>query len=79
MNTRVPSVPLITSDPFFSIWSPADRLYEADTVHWTGKIKSIKGTAFVDGKEYRFMGLGRQPVLNQNSLEITATSSNYTF
>ena len=79
MNNRLPSVPLITSDPYFSIWSPADRLYDADTVHWTGQTKRIKGIAVVDKKEYRFMGLGSEPVLEQTDLEITATSSRYVF
>ena len=40
---RVPSVPLITSDPYFSLWSPADELYSADTCHWTGKVKKMMG------------------------------------
>jgi len=79
MNTRVPSVPLITIDPYFSIWSPADHLYDANTVHWTGQTKRIKGAAVIDGNDYRFMGLGKEIVLEQKGLEITATSSVYTF
>lgn len=33
---RAPSVPLITSDPYLSIWSPYDKLNEGITQHWSG-------------------------------------------
>ncbi|MDR3119927.1 MAG: DUF4965 domain-containing protein [Clostridiales bacterium] len=76
---RVPAVPLITCDPYFSLWSPDDRLTGADTCHWTGKVKRARGLAVVDGAEYRFMGLGGAPAMPQTGLEITATSSRYAF
>ncbi|MDR2629388.1 MAG: DUF4965 domain-containing protein [Spirochaetaceae bacterium] len=79
MSTRVPSVPLITCDSYFSVWSPADTLYAADTVHWTGRVQQINGTARIDGGTFRFMGRGSEPVLTQTSLEISATASCYTF
>lgn len=76
---RVPSVPLITCDPYFSLWSPADRLTDADTCHWTGKVKRTAGLAVIDGVSYRFMGAGEEPALVQTSLDLTPTSSRYTF
>lgn len=80
MHTRVPSVPLITHDPYFSIWSPADHLYDTDTVHWTGKSNAINGNISIDGSCLRFMGTkGAGETMKQTALTITATASTYTF
>lgn len=76
-NMRLPSVPLVTCDPYFSLWSPADRLYEADTCHWTGKKKRITGKIEIDGKLFRFMGTGKEEPLLQTDLLINPTSSVY--
>jgi len=53
---RAPAVPLITSDPYFSIWSPYDKLMEGGTTHWTNAPKPLVGALRVDGKTYRFLG-----------------------
>jgi hypothetical protein len=79
MNTRVPCVPLITCDPYFSVWSPADKLYDADTIHWTGRRQRISGIAVIDGVPYRFLSFGSERTLLQTELEISATSSQYRF
>lgn len=77
MEKRIPSVPLITCDPYFSVWSPADHLYDKDTCHWTGRAKPIKGVIKIDGKTYRFMGAGEEEILLQKKFEITSTTSSY--
>jgi hypothetical protein len=79
MKTKVPSVPLITCDPYFSVWSPADNLYDAETVHWTGAKQRMNGTALIDGTAYRFLGYNADRSMIQTGLEISATSSRYTF
>lgn len=80
MILRAPAVPLITVDPYFSVWSMADKLNESDTKHWTGKPHRMTGTALVDGKEYTFMGVNPDSlIMEQTKLDIHALSSQYQF
>ena len=76
---RLPAVPLITCDPYFSLWSGSDRLYETDTMHWTGRRKRVKGTAKIDGADYRFLGVGKEQAMEQTQLSVTATCTTYCF
>lgn len=79
-ETRVPSVPLITIDPFFSIWSPADTLNGADTQSWTNKSMPIRGIVSVDGIKKSVIGeVPNLPKMRQNSIEITPTQTIYEF
>lgn len=85
---RPPAVPLITVDPYFSLWSMADALTDDVTRHWTGAGNSMLGLVRVDGAPSRFLGLefddrqagyGEIPAMKQTGLKITATSTKATF
>ncbi|MEZ0609874.1 glutaminase domain-containing protein [Fibrella sp. WM1] len=51
-----PATPLITVDPYTSIWSFGDQLNDQPTRHWTGRPHDLNGLIRVDGRLYRFMG-----------------------
>ena len=60
---RLPSVPLISNDPYISFWSPYNKLTGGTTRHWTGAVKAMDGILRVDGTNYRFMGTQKDVLL----------------
>ena len=81
MKLRAPAYPLITIDPFFSVWSQADKLTDTNTTHWTNRPNIITGIATIDGKPYRFMSEEDNsiPAMKQISADCTAFSTTYVF
>ena len=77
---RPPAIPLITSDPFFSVWSESDALNASDTVHWTGRTVALRCTVKVGDREYGVMGRNDGiPAARQICFDMDAFSSYYTF
>jgi len=78
---RPPAVPLVTHDPYFSIWSMADRLTDEWPKHWTGKNHALGALVRIDGRVFRLMGSGpaRVPAATQIDLSVTPTKTTYLF
>lgn len=76
-----PAIPLVTIDPYTSIWSMADRLTDDWPRHWTGTKMALFGVVRVDGTPYRFMGADEwlERAAKQISCRVEATVTRYVF
>lgn len=57
-SLRPPAYPLITVDPYTSVWAMQDTVYNAPTRHWTERPHSLRGIIRVDGEAMSFLGEG---------------------
>ena len=80
-TVRPPAVPLVTHDPYFSIWSMTDDLNASPTRHWTGKAQRLTGLVRIDGNVFRWMGDAPRSAaaLPQTGLTGTPTRTVYQF
>lgn len=83
VGVRPPAVPLVAHDPYFSVWSMADKVTGDVTKHWSGVAQSLSGIIRVDGKNYRFLGSmprrrDAEMALQQVSVSVTPTRTTYT-
>ena len=74
---RLPAIPLIASDPYFSIWMPADDMATTDTIHWCGPVKPVRILINVDGKNVSFLGHNRDYEAELSELIVTPTKTRF--
>ncbi len=79
--SRPPAIPLIATDPYFSIWSFSDHPGNDYTRHWTGKTMSVCSMVRIDGAGYRLVGKNVEslPVLPLVSTALSPTQTVYRF
>ncbi len=78
---RPPSVPLVASSPYLSVWSDATNLTDDTTREWTGTPQAMVSLVQVDGTTYRLMGDDPSTLaaFPQVGLQVTPTRSIYDF
>ncbi len=82
---RAPAIPLVVHDPYFSIWSPTDRLADSWPMHWSGRSQQLAGMIRVDGQAFRFLGKETAnsetpiPAIEQQGYEVLPTRTSYRF
>ena len=65
-NFRPVAYPLVTVDPFFSVWSFSDKLDDTHTRHWTGRPSPLFIAVKLDGVFYPICAFDRDYVNRYN-------------
>ena len=77
--SRLPAIPLVTHDPFFSLWDCGQKP-TADVIrHWTDAMKPLSGSIIIDGETVRYLGRGGRRCMKCVDTDITPLSTKYTF
>jgi hypothetical protein len=78
---RPPAVPLVTFNPYLSIWSESDHLNHDVTRHWTRHPNSLVSLIRIDDKTYRLMGKDPKDAaaFPQTGVQVLPTRSIYNF
>ncbi|MGN1019661.1 MAG: glutaminase domain-containing protein [Aristaeellaceae bacterium] len=75
MMDRLPALPLVANDPYFSVWMPGDTLTDTETAHWTGAVKPLHGFITIDGRRCHWLGRDSSPAMETRSLRVTPTQT----
>ena len=80
INYKLAAYPLLTIDPFISIWSYTEKPYTMETRTWFGQNKPLTLTATVDGTLYSLMGRCKGlPHGEVETIDVTPTCTRYGF
>ena len=74
---RLPAIPLIASDPYFSIWMPDDSMAAVDTIHWSGAVKPVRMVITIDGRRVSFLGHNQDYESRLQELIVTPTKTRF--
>ncbi len=78
-KSNLPAYPLISIDPFLSIWSAADHPADRDTAHWAGERKRMTLSVSVDNKTYALIGSQLTEKAELTERCVTPTKTMYVF
>ncbi len=78
---RPPAVPLITHDPYFSVWSVTDHPAHGWSQHWTGATHAMSGQVRIDDQCYRILGAAPAdlPLMTLKAVTVWPTRTVYEF
>ena len=74
---KLPALPLMTHDPFFSFWDCGPSLTTDEVRHWTGAEKSFRGVVTIDGQLMRWIGRTGRRAMNTVAVNVTPLSTEY--
>lgn len=82
MEMRLPAMPLITIDPYFSVWTQDS--VQKNTIHWSSKPNTMCAQITVDGNTFHALGhkpetLKNIPDMTVENVDIDAFSSIITY
>jgi hypothetical protein len=72
---RPPAIPLVTHDPYLSVWCTSDRLTDDWSRHWTGTKMALYVVARIDGVAWRLMGGSQWLERAAEQIELTVTAT----
>lgn len=76
---RYPAVPLMTNDPYFSVWSCSDLPTSSSTRHWTGERKRLEISVMTADGSFRLLGTGEAPGAEVTGCTVEPLLTRYTY